>query len=82
MPTVGVLRGLPGLQSMVSNEGFLAQLNTSSVEIDKYFAWPDYIPTDPSLTAWAANRLLDRIFQKVANDLRVEGRHLPHDVLR
>jgi pimeloyl-ACP methyl ester carboxylesterase len=72
MLAVGVLRGLPGLQSMVPNGGFLTQLNTSPVGADKYFALAsDYTPTDPGLKAWAANRLLDRIFQKAANDLVV-----------
>ena len=72
MLAVGVLRGLPGLQSMVPNGGFLTQLNTSPVGIDKYFALAsDYTPTDPGLKAWAANRLLDRVFQKAANDLVV-----------
>lgn len=72
MLAVGVLRGLPGLQSMVPSGGFLTQLNTSPVGADKYFALAsDYTPTDPGLKAWAANRLLDRVFQKAANDLVV-----------
>jgi hypothetical protein len=72
MLAVGVLHGLPGLQSMVPAGGFLTQLNTSPVGADKYFALAsDYTPTDPGLKAWAANRLLDRIFQKAENDLVV-----------
>ncbi len=72
MLAVGVLHGLPGLQSMVPAGGFLTQLNTSPVGADKYFALAsDYTPTDPGLKAWAANRLLDRIFQKAGNDLVV-----------
>jgi hypothetical protein len=72
MLAVGVLRGLPGLQSMVPNGGFLTRLNTSPVGADKYFALAsDYTPTDPGLKAWAANRLLDRVFQRAANDLVV-----------
>jgi hypothetical protein len=72
MLAVGVLHGLPGLQAMVPTGGFLAQLNTSPVGADRYYALAsDYTPTDPGLKAWAANRLLDRVFQKAGNDLVV-----------
>ena len=57
---------------MVSSGGFLTQLSTSPVGADKYFALAsDYTPPDPGLKAWAANHLLDRVFQKAANDLVV-----------
>jgi pimeloyl-ACP methyl ester carboxylesterase len=72
MLAVSVLHGLPGLQSMVPAGSFLAQLNTSPVGADRYYALAsDYTPTDPGLKAWAINRLLDRVFQKAENDLIV-----------
>jgi hypothetical protein len=72
MLAVDVLHGLPGLQSMAPAGPFLSQLNTSPVGADRYYALAsDYTPTDPGLKAWAANRLLDRIFQNAANDLVV-----------
>jgi hypothetical protein len=72
MLAVGVLHGLPGLQSMVPASGFLTQLNTSPVGADRYYALAsDYTPTDPGFKAWAANRLIDRVFKNAANDLVV-----------
>lgn len=72
MLAVGVLHGLPGLQSMAPAGPFLAGLNNSPAGADRYYAMAsDYSPADPGLKAWAANRLLDRVFKNVANDLVV-----------
>jgi|HubBroStandDraft_3_1064219.scaffolds.fasta_scaffold22654_2 hypothetical protein len=72
MLAVGVLAGLPGLQSMNPGGAFLADFNRGRKGDDRYFALAsNFDPQDPGLKAWAVNRLLDRIFQHAGNDLVV-----------
>ena len=72
----GALSGLSGLASMRPEGAFLRELNQSSTSQTEYFAVAaDYTPTDQGLKALIAGRIadavLDRVFEKTANDLVV-----------
>lgn len=68
---VGALKGLDGLQSMRPGGDFLKTLNAGEKDAKRYFALTSrYEPTVPGWKAWAADRLLDKIF-KADNDLVV-----------
>lgn len=68
---VGALKGLDGLQSMLPGGPFLSALNKGDRDAKRYFALSSqYEPTVPGWKAWAADRLLDKIF-KAENDLVV-----------
>lgn len=71
----GALNGLVGLKSMHPTGAFLKRLNKGGKRDAQYFAIAaDYEPTDPtirSLVSRAADRLIDRIFEGVQNDLVV-----------
>ena len=68
---VGALRGLDGLQSMNPGGPFLKVLNAGERDAKRYYALTSrYEPTVPGWKAWAADRLMDKIF-KAENDLVV-----------
>jgi hypothetical protein len=68
---LGMLEGLSGLQSMRPGGPFLGALNRGARDDTRYFAMTsDYEPTVPGWKAWAADRLLDKIF-RAENDLVV-----------
>jgi len=68
---VGILRGLDGLQAMDPQGEFLEWLNSPADNPSKYFAISgDFEPDNQGWKQYAADRLMDRIFQE-ANDLVV-----------
>jgi pimeloyl-ACP methyl ester carboxylesterase len=68
---VGALKGLDGLQSMNPGGPFLKTLNAGEKDAKRYYALTSrYEPVVPGWKAWAADRLLDKIF-KADNDLVV-----------
>lgn len=70
---VGAVKGLPGLESMLPGGPFLKDwLNRGPKEAELYYAIAsDYEPTQPGLSAWAKNRLMDQVFEHAENDLVV-----------
>jgi hypothetical protein len=71
---VGVMAGLPGLQSMVPGGRFLAALNRGDAVGTSYFALAsNYEPSDSNLSRFAHDALMDEIFQQ-ENDLVVPTR--------
>lgn len=69
---VGALKGLDGLQSMLPAGKFLKGLNTGDKDEKRYFALAaNFEPTVPGWKSYAADRLLDKIFEKADNDLVV-----------
>lgn len=71
--TVGAVKGLPGLESMLPGGPFLRDwLNRGPKGAELYYAIAsDYEPTQPGLAAWAKNRLMDQVFEHADNDLVV-----------
>jgi hypothetical protein len=68
---VDTLIGLDGLQAMLPGGKFLRKLNTGTATV-RYFALASACkPNAPGLLAWAADRLFQRIFQGLENDLVV-----------
>ncbi|MBR1247510.1 hypothetical protein JQ609_11250 [Bradyrhizobium sp. AUGA SZCCT0169] len=71
----GALKGLDGLAAMRPNGEFLQALNQGGQACDSYHAVAcDYQPTNEGLRALltgAANAVVDRVFEKVPNDLVV-----------
>lgn len=68
---VGALKGLEGLQSMRPGGDFLKTLNAGEKDAKRYYALTSrYEPAVPGWKAWAADRLMDKIF-KADNDLVV-----------
>lgn len=69
---VGTLKGLDGLQSMHPEGKFLKELNTPGTagNTNYYALSSNYEPQEPGLKAYAADRLMDKIF-KQDNDLVV-----------
>ncbi|HEY7636196.1 MAG TPA: caspase family protein [Gemmatimonadales bacterium] len=70
---VGAVKGLPGLQSMRPGGEFGAWLNAGGRAGEtRYFALAsDFTPGEPGLKEFAADRIMDKVFQKKANDLVV-----------
>jgi len=68
---VGALRGLDGLQAMSPQGEFLKWLNSASSDTGRYYAMSgDFEPDNHGWKKFAADRLMDRIFQE-PNDLVV-----------
>jgi hypothetical protein len=69
---VGILKGLPGLQSMRPGGEFAEWLNTGARAGEtRYFALAsDFTPTEAGLKQYARDRLMDKIFN-IPNDLVV-----------
>ncbi len=68
---VGALRGLDGLQAMSPQGEFLKWLNSATSDTGRYFAMSgDFEPDNQGWKKYAADRLMDRIFQE-PNDLVV-----------
>ena len=75
MVAVGAMDGLKGLQSMRPEGEFLRQLNADEKSATTYFALAaNFEPKEPGLKEWAADHLLDKIFQKQENDMVVPTR--------
>lgn len=73
---VGVLEGMPGLQSMVPDGGYLQKFKDGSAGQTQYFALAsNYEPPNPNLNSFAHNTLMDAIFQE-ENDLVVPTRSM------
>jgi len=70
---VGTLKGLEGLQSMAPKGDFLQHwLNIGGLTNTRYFALTsNYEPTDPGLTTFLRDRIVDGIFAQAENDLVV-----------
>jgi hypothetical protein len=70
---VGAVKGLPGLQSMRPGGEFGTWLNAGVRAGDtRYFALAsDFTPSETGLKEFAADRIIDKVFQKKANDLVV-----------
>ncbi len=71
---VGAVKGLSGLQSMRPGGDFATWLNRAGQALgdSRYFALAsDFTPGEPGLRELAMDRLMDRVFQRRANDLVV-----------
>jgi hypothetical protein len=69
--TLGVLKGLDGLQAMRPHGRFLDALNTSPRDDKRYFAiGSNYEPPEPGLKSFG-DRIVDWVFSHVDNDLVV-----------